>query len=152
MNGAAKTVLFWVVIVVSSFLLWQVMRSGSTAKAIPEISYSEFLTRVASGQISKVMIAGGVVRGSDAKGGDFRVVAPANQAAMLDVLQQHGVEIWFKEIPEQSWRTWVFNLVPLILLAAVWFFMVRQMQRRRSGGDEPSSYTPQQGHNTRFGP
>jgi cell division protease FtsH len=152
MNSVIKAVLFWTVIVVSALLFWQVVRSGSTAQAVPEISYSEFLTKVANGQVSEVTIAGGVVRGSDAKGGNFRVVAPANQAAMLDALQQHGVEIWFKEIPEQTWPSWILNLLPLILLGALWFFMIRQMQRGRWGGKGPSNPTPFQGSKTRFGP
>lgn len=152
MNMTAKTVLYWVVILVSATLLWQVVKTGSTAQAIPEISYSEFLTRVASGQVSRVSIAGSVVRGSDAKGGNFRVVAPGNQAAMLDALEEHRVEIWFKETTEQGWPNWILNLLPLILLGALWFFMIRQMQRRRSGGDGPPSSASLQDSKTRFGP
>jgi cell division protease FtsH len=141
MNMTVRTVLFWAVIVVSAILLWQVVRTGSTAQPVPEISYSEFLTRVASGQVSRVTIAGSVVHGFDAKGGSFRVIAPSNQAAMLDALHQHGAEIWFKGVPEQSWPSWILNLLPLILLAALWFFMIRQIQARRSGGGGPASPT-----------
>jgi cell division protease FtsH len=149
--NAARTALFWLVIVVSAFLLWQVVKAGGNAQAVPEISYTEFLARVASGQVSKVTIAGSVVRGSSANG-SFRVIAPSSQAAMLDALQQHGVEIWFKEAPEQSWPTWILNLLPLVLLGALWFFMIRQMQRRRSGGDGPSNPMPPQEAKPRFGP
>jgi cell division protease FtsH len=150
--NTAKTALFWLVIVVSAFLLWQVVKTGGTAQAVPEISYTEFFARVANGQVGKVTIAGSVVHGSDAKGGNFRVIAPSNQAAMVDALQQHGVEIWFKEASEQSWPNWILNLLPLVLLGALWFFMIRQMQRRRSGGDAPSNPTPLQESKPRFGP
>jgi len=152
MNTVAKTVIFWAVIVVSAFLLWQVVRSGGPTQTVPEISYSEFLGRIASGQVSKVTIAGSVVHASDAKGGSFRVIAPSNQSAMLEVLQQQGVEIWFKETPEQGWPNWILNLAPLVLLAALWFFMIRQMQRRRPVGVGPSSSTPGQESQPRFGP
>jgi cell division protease FtsH len=149
--NAARTAFFWLVIVVSAFLLWQVVRAGGTAQAVPEISYTEFLARVASGQVSKVTIAGSMVRGLSANG-SFRVIAPSSQAAMLDALQQHGVEIWFKEAPEQGWPNWILNLAPLILLGALWFFMIRQTQRRRSGGDGPSNPMPPQEAKPRFGP
>ncbi len=152
MNSVVKTAVFWMVIVVSATLLWQVVKTGSTAQAVPEISYSDFSARVASGQVSKVTIAGSVVRGSDAKGSSFRVIVPSNQTAMLDALQQHGVEIWFKETPEQGWPSWILNLAPLVLLGAVWLFMIRRMQRRPSGGDGPSGYTPPQESKPRFGP
>jgi cell division protease FtsH len=155
MNGVIKTVVFWMVIVVSAFLLWQVVKTNSTARPIPEISYSQFLTRVANGQVSRVIITGSLVSGYDGKGVIFRVVAPASQSAMLDALQQHGVEIWFKETREQGWPTWIANLAPLVLLAALWFFMIRQMQqmqRRRPGSDGTPTYIPPQESKPRFGP
>jgi cell division protease FtsH len=151
-NSTMKTLVFWMVIMASAFLLWQVVRAGNTtAQAVPEISYSDFLTRVANGQVSAVTIAGSVVLARDAKGSSFRVIAPANQSAMLGVLQQHGVDIWFKEMPEQNWPNWILNLAPLVLLGALWFFMIRQMQRRRPGGDGPAAYPPVQDSEPRFG-
>lgn len=144
--------IFWLVIAVSAFLLWQTVKSGDSAQAVPAISYSDFLARIASGHVSSVTIAGSVVRGSDAKGGSFRVIVPANQTAMLDALQQHGVDIWFKETPEAGWPNWILNLAPLILLGALWFFMIRQIQKRRSVGDGPSSFSPPQESKPRFGP
>jgi cell division protease FtsH len=150
--NAAKAAFFWLIIVVSAFLLWQVVKTRSTVQAVPEISYTEFLARVANGQVSKVTIAGNLVRGSGARGGDFRVVAPTNNAAMLDALQQHGVEVWFKGATEQSGENWILNLLPLILLGALWYFMIRQMQRRTSGRDGPSNPGPLQESKSRFGP
>jgi ATP-dependent Zn protease len=104
MNSVAKTVLFWLVIVVSATLLWQVVRTGSRnapSGQASEISYSRFLTQVTEGQVSSVTVSGNVVRGIDTKGSTFRVVVPSNQRAMMDALQQHGVEIWFREAQEQ---------------------------------------------------
>jgi cell division protease FtsH len=152
MNSVVKTVVFWMVVLVAAFLLSRVVRNGSAAQAVPEISYTEFLARVASGQVSKVTIAGSLVRGFDGKGGNFRVVAPSNQAALLDALQQHGVEIWFKGTADQTWPSWILNLLPLILLGALWLFMIRQMQTRRSGGAGPPSSGSVQDSKTRFGP
>ena len=116
MNKGMKAAVFWMVIVVSAFLLWQTAKSGGPSRVVSEISYSDFLARVASAQVSSVTIAGNVVRGLDAKGRSFRVIAPATQTAMVDALQQHGVEIWFKGTPDQGWPSWILNLAPLILL------------------------------------
>ena len=149
MGGTAKTVLFWLVIVVSAYLLWQVVRANPENQNTPEISYSRFLAQVAEGQVTKVTISGSVVRGYDSKGGSFRVIAPQNQSAMLDALQQHGVDIWFRESPEQGWPTWLLNLAPLVLLAALWFFMIRQMLIKRNRLQTP---TPSPDASTRYGP
>ncbi len=89
MNPTMKTAVFWAVIVVSAFLLWQMMKSGTSAHAVPEISYSDFLAKVESDEVSKVTIANGVVHGTDTKGGSFLVVAPPDQRPMIGALQQH---------------------------------------------------------------
>ena len=153
MSRTAKTVLFWLVIILSAFLLWQVVKANPSDQNSPEISYSRFLAQVTDGQVTKVTIAGSVVRGDDVKGGRFRVIAPQNQSAMLDVLQQHGVDIWFRESPEQGWPTWLLNFAPLVLLAALWFFMIRQQQTRnnrlRATGQTPTASPDTQ---PRFGP
>jgi cell division protease FtsH len=155
MRSVTKTVIFWAVIAVSAFLLWQVVRSGASDQHTPEISYSRFVSQVAAGQISKVTIAGSVARGYDTKGNSFRVIVPPNQSMMLQALQEHGVEIWFKETPEQGWPTWIMNLLPLILLAALWVFMIRQMQTAgqvRAAAQRTSGSSSSPDPQPRFGP
>ena len=151
MNRPIKTVIFWLVIVMSSFLLWQVVKSDNTAGGVPEISYTEFLGKIAGGQVSSVTIAGNVVRGLETNGSVFRVVVPANQTAMLEALQQHGANVRFKEASEQNWPNWLLNLAPLLLLAILWFFMVRQI-KRRSPGTNADAFNPNPDSKPRFGP
>jgi len=143
MGKTAKTLVFWGVVIVSAFLLWQVVRNNTTEQAIPEISYSEFLIRIANNQVSTVVIAGNVVRATGSKGESFRVIAPTSQSPMLGALQEKGVEIWIRESSEQGWPNWLMNLAPLILLAALWFFMIRTMQKnarlRATGQDSAAS-------------
>lgn len=117
------------VIFFSGFLLWQVARRGGSASAGPEISYSDFLARVASGQVNKVTITCNLVHAYDAKGGGFLVTAPSNHRAMLEVLQQYGVEIWFRDVP--TWPTRALYLIPLLLLVALWVVVIRQRRRIR---------------------
>ena len=121
-----KTAVFWLVIAASAFVLWQVVRAGSAEQTAPEISYSEFLTRVASGQVVKVIIAGNTVRGFESKGVGFRVSVPSNQQAMLDALQQHGVEVWFRDISGGTWPSWVLNCLPLVLMIILCILLVRR--------------------------
>jgi cell division protease FtsH len=147
MHQTVKTVVFWIVIVVSASLLWQIVRSGRANPPSPEINYSTFIFKAQSGEIADVSITGARIEGkyrNDA--GTFHLVGPNDPAAFLGILQDKGVEIRFREVPEanlplQILGTWA----PLILLGALWFFMVRQMQRRKastgSGGGLNSSGT-----------
>ena len=129
MGSTVRTVVFWLVIVGSAFVLWQVVRAGSSVPAEPEISYSRFLAQIASGQVSKVVIIGSQIRGSDTTGGTFRVVVPSNQSAMLEALQQHGVEIWVRDVSAVAWPYWILNCSPLLILSILCLLMFRQRQR-----------------------
>jgi cell division protease FtsH len=88
----------------------------------------------------------------DDKGANFRVVVASNQAAMMDALQQHAVEIWFRDTAEGNWPTWLLNLAPLILLAALWYFMIRQMRLRTNAQQSMSGTNPSQRQSPHFGP
>src|ERR1700733_6823159 len=91
-----KTIVFWCVIMISAFLLWQLVKGGQNQQKTPEISYSQFLTQVESGSVAKVTIYGSVVKGTYRDGSSFQVTAPASQDAMVQTLRQKNVEVWFK--------------------------------------------------------
>jgi cell division protease FtsH len=142
MDGTVKTVLFWMLIGISAWLFWQVVRSNPSNAQSQEISYSTFITQAEAGQIARVNIAGAKIEGEYRDGkGRFRLTGPNNPSAFLGILQGMGVEIRFRDVQEgslplQLLGTWA----PLILLAAIWFFMIRQMRGRtnppgRAGGD-----------------
>ena len=95
----------------------------------PEISYSRFLALIEKGQVSKVTIMGSQIRGSDTTGGTFRVVIPSNQSAVLEALQQHGVEIWVRYVSGITWPYWILNCSPLLILSILCLLMFRQRQR-----------------------
>ena len=155
MNKTSKSVIFWLTILGSAFLLWQVVKTDPKDKNVAEISYSQFLRQVADGHVTKVVIASNVVRGYDDTGNRFKVIAPANQSAMLDALQQHDVDIWFNELPDPTWGTWLMNIAPLALLAGLWFFMIRGMRgigKQRSALQGSSGAGPEGAPQTRFGP
>lgn len=132
LNRTIKSVVFWVFIGISALLLFQVVRSDPAKDREPEISYSRFMSEVEAGNIANLSIAGSRIQGQYRDGkGTFRLIGPTDPGIYLDTLRAKGVEIWFKEaavgsVPLQLLGTWA----PLILLGALWFFMIRQMQRR----------------------
>ena len=102
------------------------------------------MSDVEAGSISTVKISGTDIQGEYRDGkGRFRVNGPSNQALFLDDLRRKGVEIWFADgtqgtIGLQLLGTWA----PLILLGALWFYMIRQMQKKTSmprGGGIPQN-------------
>lgn len=141
-NIVVKTIIFWLVILVSAILLWEVVRSANStpSTAAPEISYSQFLSQVDAGSVTKVRIAGTTLVGTERDGSSFRVIVPGNQELMVDRLRQRNVEIWFEK-SDQSAAAWLVNLAPLLLLAVLWFFMIRRIKNRRKPATDAGSAT-----------
>jgi cell division protease FtsH len=137
-NSTLKTVLFWLVIVVSAFLLWQVVRSGSSGPKEKEINFSQFMSDVDQGLVSKVVVSSQDVKGNYKNdNSSFHTTVPPNYPDMYKTLHDKGVSVTVKDITNGSWPSWILNLAPLVLLAALWFFMIRQMQ---TGGNKALSF------------
>ena len=138
MNSTVKTVIFWLVIVVSAILLWQVVRSGSATQKEQPINFSEFLTNVEQGNVSEVTINAQELRGKFKDGKAFNTTAPVNYPDMIKALRDKGVNINVRDVTNGSWPLQLLGTwAPLILLAALWFFMIRQMQ---TGGNKALSF------------
>jgi cell division protease FtsH len=137
-NSTVKTVIFWLVIVVSAILLWQVVRSGSAAKTEKPVNFSEFLTNVDQGNVSEVTIDAQQLRGKFKDNSGFTTTAPVNYPDMIKSLRDKGVNITVRDVTNGSWPLQLLGTwAPLILLAALWFFMIRQMQ---TGGNKALSF------------
>ena len=132
MNPISKTLVFWLVIVAAATLLWLSVKKTQTAQSSPEISYSQFLSQVDSGAVSKVRISGNVIEGTYREGGGFRANTPTDQGALVQELRSKDVEIWYDSNGGNSTTSWLVQLAPLLLLALLWFFMIRTMRARRN--------------------
>jgi len=137
-NSTVKTVVFWVVILLSAVVLFEIVRAGSNGQKDTEINFSQFMTDVDQGNVREVTITGMEVRGKHRNDNSaFHTTAPANYPDMIKTLRDKGVSINVKDISNGTWPSWLFQLLPLALLAALWFFMIRQMQ---TGGNKALSF------------
>jgi cell division protease FtsH len=139
-NSTVKTVLFWLLIVVSAVLLWEVVKGARDGQKDAELTSSQFIADVGEAKIHELTVNGMEVRGKLTDGSAFHTNMPTNYFTpeMLNNLQSKGVTINFRDVnsgslPLQLLGTWA----PLILLGALWFFMIRQMQ---TGGNKALSF------------
>jgi cell division protease FtsH len=136
-NSTVKTVIFWVVILVSAVLLWQVVKNANSGQKVQEPNFSQFMADVEQGAVKEVTLTGMEITGKKADGSQFHTTTPANYPEMIKKLQDKGVSITVKDVSNSSWG-WLVNLfAPLALLAALWYFMIRQMQ---TGGNKALSF------------
>ena len=139
MNSTVKTVVFWLVIVLAGVLLWQVVKGAGTTAKEREINYSEFMSQVDQNNVNDVTVVGSDVHGklkADKTSTAFHVTVPPNYSEMYKPMRDHGVNITVKDSQGGSY-TWLINLLPFVLLGALWFIMIRQMQ---SGGNKALSF------------
>ena len=142
MNLTAKTVVFWVVMLASAVLLWQVVKTGTPSKE-EDLNFTRFLTEVEAGNVAEVTIIGTSnappeIRGKFKNEGQaFKTIAPANYPDMIKQLREKNVVIQVKEASSGSWITLLVQASPFLLLIGFWIFMMRQMQ---SGGNKALSF------------
>jgi len=136
-NSTVKTIIFWVVILISAVALWQVVKTANSGQKVQEINFSRFMAEVDQGTVKEVTLTGMEVKGKLADGSLFHTTAPANYPEMIKKLQDKNVSITVQDVGNSSWG-WLINLfAPLALLAALWYFMIRQMQ---TGGNKALSF------------
>ena len=137
-NSTVKTVVFWVVIGLSALLLWTVIQQGRSGQKDAEVNFSQFLSDVDQGNVHEVTVDGMQLRGKHRDGSAFHTTVPANYPEMIKELQSKGVAMTFRDANSGSWPLQLLGTwAPLILLGALWFFMIRQMQ---TGGNKALSF------------
>jgi len=137
-NSTVKTVVFWLVIVLSGVLLWQVVKGANSGTKDRDLTFSEFLSQVDQGNVNDVTIIGQEVHGKFKNDKtSFHTIAPISYPEMIKELRDKGVNITVKDAQGGGWPTWLLNLAPFVLLGALWFIMIRQMQ---TGGNKALSF------------
>jgi cell division protease FtsH len=137
-NSTVKTVVFWLVIGVSALLLWQVIQAGRSGQKDKEVNFSQFMTDVDQGNVREITVHGMEVRGKYKDTSAFHTTVPANYPDMIKTLRDKNVTTTFRDVNNGSWPLQLLGTwAPLILLGALWFFMIRQMQ---TGGNKALSF------------
>ncbi|MET0567467.1 MAG: ATP-dependent metallopeptidase FtsH/Yme1/Tma family protein, partial [Hyphomicrobiaceae bacterium] len=133
MNVHFRNFAIWVIIGLLLLALFNLFQNTPQSRRGNEISYSELLSQVDSGNISEVVIQGHRISGTFSdKSRTFTTFAPEDPG-LVERLNKKGVKISARPADEDVPS--IFNVLvswfPMLLLIAVWVFFMRQMQ---SGG------------------
>ena len=138
MSSNVNKLIFWLVIVCLVIILYTVVKPGSKKVEQP-LTFSQFLTAVEAGKIKKVQITANEVKGDfvDEGEGTLRTLIPNNYPDVFKMLRDKNVNVEIKEASNANMISLIINSIPFILLLALYFFMIRQMQ---SGGNKALSF------------
>jgi cell division protease FtsH len=109
--------------------LFYVSQNQQTRTNTREISYSELLVQIDSGQIHDVIIEGNEISGHFKDNRSFQTYAPPD-ATLIQKLQTGNIQITAR--PETTgrggfWTSLLVNALPLLIFIGVWVYMSRQM-------------------------
>ncbi|MDZ4738103.1 MAG: ATP-dependent zinc metalloprotease FtsH [Rhodospirillaceae bacterium] len=121
--------MLWIVIALLLIALFNLFDGGSTRGPESEISYSQFLTEVDTGQVSDVTIKGRTINGHTSDGRAFTTYSPEDPN-LVAKLAERGVSITAAPIEStvHPLLSILISWFPMLLLIGVWIFFMRQMQ------------------------
>ncbi|WP_340644570.1 ATP-dependent zinc metalloprotease FtsH [Phenylobacterium sp.] len=122
-----RNLAIWGVIVVVLIGLYSMTTGGGHGANSGQITYSQLLSKVASGEVKKATIRGPSVEVTDGAGKTFGAMTPNNQDDLVKRLESQGADIEVKQMGGGLVGLLVQSL-PILLLVGVWIFFMRQMQ------------------------
>jgi cell division protease FtsH len=134
-NNWARNLLLWVGIAVALAVLVAMLGDRATTPAGQQLSYSGFVAKVKDGSVKKVEIAGTAIKGTMKDNSTFTTNAGVPDPQLVQRLIDNNVEVVAK--PEETPSIWQYLLVqslPFVLMLAIAFFVIRQMQKSSGSG------------------
>ncbi|PPC79127.1 ATP-dependent metalloprotease [Pokkaliibacter plantistimulans] len=127
MNDMAKNLVLWLII---AAVLLTVFNNFSVESEGQRVSYSDFVSEVQAGRVTRVVIDSYTIQGTRVDGDRFETVRPAvRDEKLIDDLLQHNVTIEGKMPEQQSiWTQLLVASFPILVIIAVFMFFMRQMQ------------------------
>jgi cell division protease FtsH len=118
----------WIIIGLLLFALYNLFQGQSQRVGASDISYSDFIGKVETGEVKSVTIAGEVISGQYNDGRNFQTYAPQDPN-LITQLRDKGVDIKARPATDESFLTsMLVSWFPIILMIGVWVFFMRQMQ------------------------
>ncbi len=135
MNSTLKSLAFWIVLVLVGILVWNISTRFQPSQKAEK--FSEFMSKVDSGQISSVTIVGNEITYISKNGDSFRTYAPAQYEGLANKLIDRNVVVSAREATASPWAALLYSWAPILLMIGFWIFFMRQMQ---SGGNKALSF------------
>src|SRR5271163_4144462 len=135
MNQFSRSIALWLVLGLMFLLLFNIFSRQQPKE--PDVIFSEFLNQVDKGQVAEATIQGNLIKFDSNSGDHFKTYAP-DDPDLVKTLRDKGVKIAAKPAEGDPW--WMVALVqwfPVLVLAALWIFFMRQMQ---IGGGKAMSF------------
>ena len=127
MNSTTKTILFWVALLLTGVLLYQVFWRTPVGRE-SEFNFTRFMEEVERGGVRSVTIANSEVSGELTNGERFTTFIPMEYPELLDLLRERDVVVTGEAQNQRTWLVALMSWFPFLLIIGFWIFFMRQMQ------------------------
>jgi len=134
LNRLNKNIALWLGVVLVFVLLINLFSQPRARR--DQVNFSEFLDLLKKGEVSEVLIQGDNVQGTLLNGRQFKTYNPG-YAKLIEDLRERDVIITGEEEKQSPWITILISWFPMIIIIAIWIFLMRQMQ---AGGGKAMSF------------
>ena len=134
MNRLNKNIALWLGVVLVFVLLINLFSQPRARR--DQVNFSEFLDLIKKGEVSEVLIQGDNVQGTLLNGRQFKTYNPG-YTKLIEDLREKDVIITGEEEKQSPWVTILISWFPMIIIIAIWIFLMRQMQ---AGGGKAMSF------------
>jgi cell division protease FtsH len=131
--GNVRNLAFWVVLLLLILALFNLFSGSDGALQNREISYSEFVTAVQSGDVRNVTLDGEQVRFRRSDGSDYIAIKPED-AEITSLLIENEIPLRAEQQAQSGFQTFLMSLLPVLLLIGVWIYFMNRMQGGGKGG------------------
>jgi cell division protease FtsH len=111
---------------------------GNTQQEANEITYSEFVSRLESGDVAEIAVKGERIEGKLNDNTSFTTNGPTDGERFQRLLRRHEVKTTYKQPDDTGmWQSLLLSWLPILLFTGLWFLLFRQLQ---SGGGKAMSF------------
>lgn len=140
LNSTVKQLFLWLFILGGAVFLYVCFR-GNAGIRTDNLSYTQLSDKITKGEIKEATFDENSLEGEYKNNDKARFKMDLhNQEVQRDLvkqMQEKGVDVKFKSSASSAWVGTLLLYSPLLLIACLWIFMMRQMQ---SGGNKALSF------------
>lgn len=126
MSKFIRNIIFYLMVVIVGMWMFDYY---STAKQPlvqkNEINYSTFLQQVDNNQVASVVVLDNTITGKTKDGKEFSVLVPPYDNTVMSRMEKNNVDITIDKEPQSPWWLNILsNILPMLLIVGLWFFIM----------------------------
>jgi cell division protease FtsH len=131
--GNARNIAFWVVLFLLILALFNLFSGSGGTLQSQERTYSEFVSAVDDGEVTRVTLDGEQIRYRTSDNKDYVTIKPGD-AEVTKLLIDKNIPVRAEKQQQSTFQSFLITLLPFLLLIGVWVYFMNRMQGGGKGG------------------